>query len=87
MITPELQAEFIAERPDLFLPVHGGWGRSGATHIRLALADEDTLHGALHTGWKLHVEKNNKPGSKPKTTASKSIMPAGPAARERARKL
>ncbi len=29
MITPELQAEFIAERPDLFLPVHGGWGRNG----------------------------------------------------------
>ena len=43
MLTPELQAEFIAGRPDLFLPVHGGWGRNGATHIRLADADEDTL--------------------------------------------
>jgi len=58
MITPELQAEFIAERPDLFLPVHGGWGRNGVTHVRLALADEDTLHGALHTAWKHRVEKN-----------------------------
>jgi hypothetical protein len=60
MITPALQAEFIAERPDLFLPVHGGWGRMGATHIRLAPADEDTLRGALHTAWKLRVEKNSR---------------------------
>jgi hypothetical protein len=64
MLTPELQAEFIAERPDLFLPVHGGWGRMGITHIRLAVADEDSLRGALHTAWKLRVEKNGK-GRKP----------------------
>jgi hypothetical protein len=75
MITPELQAEFIAERPDLFLPVHGGWGRNGATHIRLAVADEDSLHGALHTAWKLRVEKNQKPSRKPatKSKAKKKI--------------
>src|ERR1700678_990591 len=60
MLTPELQAEFLAERPDLFLPVHGGWGRNGATHIRLAIADEDSLRGALHSAWKLRVEKNKK---------------------------
>jgi hypothetical protein len=63
MITPELQAEFIAERPDLFLPIHGGWGRMGMTHIRLAVADEDSLRGALQTAWKLRAEKNRK-GSK-----------------------
>src|SRR6202050_5499932 len=44
MLTPELQAEFIAERPDLFLPIHGGWGRMGKTHIRLKKADEESLH-------------------------------------------
>jgi hypothetical protein len=64
MLTPELQAEFIAERPDLFLPVHGGWGRMGTTHIRLKEADEDSLRGALHTAWKLRVEKNSKPASR-----------------------
>src|SRR5580704_1445461 len=63
MLTPEIQAEFLRERPDLFLPVHGGWGRMGATHIRLEVADEDSLHGALHSAWKLRVEKNKK-GSK-----------------------
>jgi hypothetical protein len=64
MITPELQAAFIADRPDLFLPIHGGWGRMGATHIRLAQADEDSLRGALHTAWKLRFEKNRKPGGR-----------------------
>jgi len=66
MITPELQAAFIADRPDLFLPIHGGWGRMGMTHIRLAEADEDTLYGALHTAWKLRLEKNAKPSKKRK---------------------
>ncbi len=64
MLAPKLQAEFIAERPDLFLPVHGGWGRMGITHIRLAVSDEDSLRGALHTAWKLRAEKNRKPGKK-----------------------
>jgi hypothetical protein len=63
MLTPEIQAEFLDERPDLFLPVHGGWGRNGAIHIRLAVADEDSLRGAVHSAWKLRVEKNKK-GSK-----------------------
>jgi hypothetical protein len=74
MITPELQAAFIADRPDLFLPVFGGWGRMGITHIRLAEADEDTHTGALHTAWKLRVEKNRKPGKK--TSASTRRKPA-----------
>jgi hypothetical protein len=64
MLTPDHQAAFISERPDLFLPVFGGWGRKGATHIRLAEADEDTLTGALHTCWKLRLEKNSKGGKK-----------------------
>ncbi len=35
MLSPEQQAAFVEEQPDLFLPVAGGWGRMGATHIRL----------------------------------------------------
>src|SRR5438046_6971454 len=60
MLTPEQQAEFIADRPDVFLPIAGGWGRMGATHIRLAEANEDVLSGALRTAWRLRVEKNTK---------------------------
>jgi hypothetical protein len=58
MLTPEQQAEFVQELPEVFLPIHGGWGRMGATHIRLAQASEDVLAGALRTAWMLRVEKN-----------------------------
>jgi hypothetical protein len=67
MLTPEQQAAFIADAPEVFLPVHGGWGKGGATHIRLAAASEDMLAGALHTAWKLRVEKNDKSQKKPRT--------------------
>jgi len=66
MLTPELQADFVAEQPDVFLPVAGGWGRNGATHIRLAEANEDLLTGALRTAWKLRMEKNSTAGKKPR---------------------
>jgi hypothetical protein len=58
MLTPEQQAAFVGELPDVFLPVHGGWGRMGATHIRLAKASEDVLTGALRVAWKSRIEKN-----------------------------
>ncbi len=64
MITPEQQAAFVEDMPKVFLPIHGGWGRAGATHIRLAATTEDVLTGALHTAWKLRVEKNAKSRSK-----------------------
>jgi hypothetical protein len=68
MLSPEHQAAFLDDQPDLFLPVFGGWGRMGATHIRLAAVSEDVLAGALRTAWKLRVEKNTKPGArKPKS--------------------
>jgi hypothetical protein len=86
MITLEQQAAFIAERPDLFLPVHGGWGRMGITHIRLALADDDMLTGALHTAWKLRVEKNQKSGGKSGTTGTRaSAAKKRPAKRQSAK--
>jgi hypothetical protein len=60
MLTPEQQTAFVEELPEVFLPVAGGWGRNGATHIILAAANEDVLTGALHTAWKLRGEKNAK---------------------------
>jgi hypothetical protein len=60
MLTPEQQATFVEELPEVFLPIAGGWGRMGATHIRLAAATEDVLEGALRTAWKLRTEKNTK---------------------------
>jgi hypothetical protein len=73
MLTPEIQAAFVAEQPDVFLPVHGGWGRMGATHVRLGAANEDLLAGALGTAWKLRVEMNRKPAKTRKSASSKSV--------------
>ena len=58
MITPAQQADFVAEAPELFLPVAGGWGRNGVTHICLDQATELTLSAALQTAYKLRVQKN-----------------------------
>jgi hypothetical protein len=65
MLTPEQQATFVAELPEVFLAIPGGWGRNGATHVRLAKATEDVLEGALRTAWKLRMDKNAD-GRKPR---------------------
>jgi hypothetical protein len=59
MLTPEQQTEFVQELMEVFLPIHGGWGRMGRTHIRLAKASEDVLGGALHTAWMLLRREKN----------------------------
>jgi hypothetical protein len=64
MLTLEQQAAFVEELPGVFVPITGGWGRMGMTHIRLAAASEDVLEGALRTAWKLRLDKNAKAGSK-----------------------
>ena len=57
-LTPEQQTVFVTEAPEIFVPIAGGFGRMGHTHIRLAAANEDVLTGALRTAWRLRVEKN-----------------------------
>ncbi len=76
MLDPEQQKSFVDELPELFLPVPGGWGRMGATHIRLATASEDVLHGALQVAWKLRIEKNAKTGKKPAKRSKPTTKPA-----------
>ena len=58
MLTPEQQQLFLTDRPDLFLPIAGGWGRQGMTHVRLAEATESELLGALTTAYNLRLAKN-----------------------------
>jgi hypothetical protein len=79
VLSPEVQAAFLEDAPDLFLPVHGGWGRMGATHIRLAAANRDQLTGALHTAWKLRADKNAKMDGKGKSAAPRARRAATPA--------
>jgi len=69
MLSLEQQAAFVAEMPSVFVPIKGGWGRMGMTHIVLAKADEDVLAGALHTAWELRRKANEK--TKAKKTPSR----------------
>lgn len=80
MLTLEQQKAFVEELPEVFLPIAGGWGRMGMTHIRLAVANEDVLAGALRAAWKLRLEKNAKSGKK------KSSLENGARAPKRHRK-
>jgi len=66
-LTPEVQAGFVADAPDIFLPIPGGFGRMGHTHIILAAAGKDTLHDALHTAYKLRVAQNAATKSRSKS--------------------
>jgi hypothetical protein len=51
-LTPEQQEGVIDASPDVFVPVKGGWGRGGATNVRLAAATAATLRPALQLAWR-----------------------------------
>lgn len=70
VLTPAQQTAFVKELPDVFLPIAGGWGRMGMTHIRLAAASEDVMAGALHTAWTLRLGKNAQADQKKRAPAS-----------------
>ncbi len=70
MLSPEQQAAFVSELPDVFLPVAGGWGQSGVTHVRLSIVNRDVLAGALETAWKNRLLKNAA-ASKPRKSSRK----------------
>jgi hypothetical protein len=67
ILTPDIQAGFLSDAPSVFIPIAGGWGRMGHTHIVLSNATEDIMTGALRAAWKIRNDKNTKPKSKKKT--------------------
>lgn len=67
MLSPGQQADFVTELPEVFLPIPGGWGKMGMTHIRLAQATEDVLSGALRAAWSLRKQKNANTNRKKST--------------------
>jgi hypothetical protein len=71
ILTPDEQAAFVGELPEVFVPVAGGWGRMGATHIVLAKASEELVRGALQTAWHLRLEANARAGKSRKRNAPK----------------
>jgi len=60
MLSHEQQAAFVKEMPAVFVPIPGGWGRMGCTHVVLSKVTSDVLAGALDAAWRLRKEKNEK---------------------------
>ena len=77
MLTPEQQAAFVEGAPEVFVPIAGGWGSMGMTHIRLAAANEDVLAGALHTAWKLRLDKQARRSAPRQARLRQRRKPAG----------
>jgi len=51
-LTPEQQEAFVSAEPAVFAPVKGGWGRRGATSVRLRAAKTRSLRVALAAAWR-----------------------------------
>jgi hypothetical protein len=58
LLTLDQQAGMVEDEPGIFSPVPGGWGRQGATRVRLAKVAPDVLEGALRTAWRRRAPKH-----------------------------
>ncbi len=56
-LTPEQQELFVKSQPAAFAPVKGGWGRGGATNVRLRAAKKGAVREALITAWRNRAPK------------------------------
>jgi hypothetical protein len=65
-LTVEQQSMLVEAEPEIFRPVPGGWGKHGATNVRLSKADGKTLQSALAMAWRNIAPKSlievKKPG-------------------------
>jgi len=67
MLTPDQQRQFLSAAPDAFSPASGAWGRDGATTVRFASVDEETLGEAMTLAWQNVINKaERKPARKTK---------------------
>src|ERR1700722_17604057 len=51
-LSPEEQKIFTRAAPEVFVPVKGGWGRRGATNVRLEAATEPIVRSAIVSAWR-----------------------------------
>lgn len=51
-LPPIEQEKFVQEWPEIFTPVPGYWGKTGATHVHLKKATKKTLQPALAVAWR-----------------------------------
>jgi hypothetical protein len=51
-LTPQQQAAFVREEPAVYERVSGGWGRGGATLVKLRAAKASSVRHALAAAWR-----------------------------------
>ena len=51
-LEPDEQKFFVGAHPEMFVPVKGGWGKSGATSVVLREARVGPVREALSIAWK-----------------------------------
>jgi hypothetical protein len=51
-LMPDQQQDFVRAEPEVFVTVKGGWGRRGATNVRLKAAKKAALRKALESAWR-----------------------------------
>lgn len=56
-LTPDQQELFVRTQPASFKPVDGGWGRKGATNVRLRAAKKAAVREALTIAWRNRAPK------------------------------
>jgi len=81
MLTPDQQAQLLADHPDAFAPAAGAWGRGGSTVVTLAAADAETVGEAMTLAWQ-HISQ--KPASR--TSARRTPARRTPTRRARVRR-
>jgi hypothetical protein len=57
LLTPDQQTGMVEDAREIFSPVPGGWGRQGATRVRLAKVAPDILEAALRMAWRRRAPK------------------------------
>ena len=78
MLTPEQQQRFLREAPAAFEPAAGAWGRGGATTVRFAAVDEETLGEAMTLALQNAMNKAvKKSAKKPVKRPVKKQKPKG----------
>jgi|SRR5215472_15269241 len=51
LLSPDEQADMIADATEIFSPVPGGWGKKGSTRVLLAKVPAGILAAALRLAW------------------------------------
>jgi len=75
-LTPEQQQSFLADQPQAFSPVQGGWGRMGMTFVHLHQADDALIAGALSTAFhNLQKKQSEKKSIKKPSQRANSRTP------------